>query len=110
MMACGWAWLWRSSLVALGTKVTSEGRVRVFKTCQHTSTSWGKLAGTPIILMNDPTRVTSAARALRAKTSAVEEQAEIELGWQATVTSPGKSSTPRTWSDRIVFELRTYSS
>lgn len=106
-MACGCTWLCRSSPVA-----TSEGRVGAFKPLQNTSTSctsWGKLAGTPSILMNAPTRLTSAARALRAKTSAVEEQAEIELGLQATVMSPTRRSTPRTWSDRIGFEMRTHS-
>lgn len=58
--------------------------VRVFNPRQNASTSWGKLAGSPSILMKDPTRLTTAARALREKTSAVEEQAEIELGLQAT--------------------------
>lgn len=59
--------------------------VRVFKPRQNPSTSWGKLAGTPSIPTSDPTRLTTAARALREKTSAVEEQREIELGLQATV-------------------------
>lgn len=107
-MACGWAWLWRSSPVA-----TSEGRVGVFKPLQNTftsCTSWGKLAGTPSILMNDPTRLTwPPEHCGRRRLSAVKEQTEIELGLQATVMSATKRSKPRTWSARIGFEMRTHS-
>lgn len=59
--------------------------------------------------MNDPSRLTSAARTLRAKTPVAVEQAGIELGFQATVMSPARRSTPRTWSDRIGLEMWTYS-
>lgn len=58
--------------------------------------------------MNDPTRLTPATRALRAKTSAVEEPAEIRLGLQATTLSPTRP-THQTWSDRLGFDMRTHS-
>lgn len=82
-MTCGWTWLCRSSPAAFpDTKTMSEGRVRVYKPRQNaftSCTSWGKLAGTPSILMNDPNRLNVAAQALQAKTSAVKSKQKLNL-------------------------------